>query len=59
MFDPEILVAEGTIDPEDRELFWYADSATDIWRDILTWYELKGEPLVPPSTIDDACSPPR
>jgi uncharacterized protein (TIGR00730 family) len=48
VFDPEFLVAEGTIDPEDRELFWFAESAQDIWRDILLWYELKGEPLLPP-----------
>ena len=48
VFDPEFLVAEGTIDAEDRDLFWYAESAADIWRDILLWYELKGEPLLPP-----------
>jgi len=48
VFDPDFLVAEGTIDPEDRDLFWYAESAADIWRDILLWYELKGEPLLPP-----------
>lgn len=47
VFDPEFLVAEGTIDPEDRDLFWYAESAEDIWRGILTWYEMKGEPLLP------------
>ncbi len=48
VLDFEVLVAEGTIDPEDRELFWYAESARDIWRDILSWYEMKGEPLLPP-----------
>ncbi len=46
-FDVDFLVGEGTIDPEDRELFWYAETAADIWRDILLWYELKGEPLLP------------
>jgi uncharacterized protein (TIGR00730 family) len=57
VFDPEFLVAEGTIDPEDRELFWYAESASDIWRDILTWYEMKGEPLLPLGSIAEVCGP--
>jgi uncharacterized protein (TIGR00730 family) len=48
VFDPEFLVAEGAIDPEDRELFWFAESAEEVWRDILCWYERKGEPLLPP-----------
>ncbi|MBN9491636.1 MAG: LOG family protein [Alphaproteobacteria bacterium] len=46
-FNPEFLVDEGVIDPEDRELFWFSESAEAIWRDILRWYELKGEPLCP------------
>ena len=48
VFDRDFLIAEGTIDPEDGELFWYAESAAEIWRDILHWYELKAEPLLPP-----------
>ena len=56
VFDPEFLVAEGTIEPEDRELFWYAETAEDIWRDILRWYELKGEPLLPPDA-EAFCAP--
>jgi uncharacterized protein (TIGR00730 family) len=48
VFNPDFLVDEGTIDPEDRDLFWYAETAEQIWRDILKWYELKGEPLLPP-----------
>lgn len=52
VFDPDFLVDEGTIEPEDRDLFWYAESAEDIWRDILLWYELKGEPLLPPGSAD-------
>ena len=51
VFDPDYLIAEGTIDPEDRELFWYAETAEAIWRDILIWYEMKGEPLLPPGSI--------
>jgi uncharacterized protein (TIGR00730 family) len=41
----DFLVAEGTIDPEDRELFWYAETAEEIWDGILHWYELNGMPL--------------
>jgi predicted Rossmann-fold nucleotide-binding protein len=57
VLDPEFLVAEGTIDSEDRELFWYAESAVEIWRDILSWYEMKGEPLLPPGSIAELCGP--
>ena len=49
-FDPEFLVDEGVIDPEDRDLFWFADSAEEAWRDILRWYEASGRPLLPPRT---------
>ncbi|MBD1545848.1 TIGR00730 family Rossman fold protein [Roseibium aggregatum] len=45
VFDPDFLVAEGVIDPEDRDLFWYAETAEEIWEDILRWYELAGKPL--------------
>ena len=44
-FDPDFLVAEGVIDPEDRELFWFAESADEVWRGILAWYEMTGTPL--------------
>jgi uncharacterized protein (TIGR00730 family) len=45
VFDADFLVAEGTIDPEDRELFWYAETADQIWQGILDWYELSGQSL--------------
>lgn len=45
VFDPEFLVEEGVIDPEDRELFWYAESAAEIWDDILRWYAQAGRSL--------------
>jgi uncharacterized protein (TIGR00730 family) len=45
-FDPEFFVEQGVIDPEDRELFWYAETPLDIWQGILRWYEKKGEPLL-------------
>jgi predicted Rossmann-fold nucleotide-binding protein len=44
--DLDYLVDEGTIDPEDRELFWFAESAREVWDGILRWYEISGEPLV-------------
>ncbi|MEZ5563799.1 MAG: TIGR00730 family Rossman fold protein [Gammaproteobacteria bacterium] len=44
-FNPDFLVDEGVIDPEDRELFWYAETADEIWAGIRRWYEINGEPL--------------
>ena len=46
VFDVDFLIEEGTIDPEDRELLWYANSAEDAWQTILRWYEMMGEPLL-------------
>lgn len=46
-FDVDFLVEEGVIDAEDRELFWYAESAEAIWRGILQWHETAGRPLLP------------
>ncbi|HEV2187538.1 MAG TPA: TIGR00730 family Rossman fold protein [Stellaceae bacterium] len=57
VFDTDFLVSEGTIDPEDRELFWYAETAADIWRDILLWYELRGTPLLPAGLAEEICGP--
>ncbi|MBV9968326.1 MAG: LOG family protein [Alphaproteobacteria bacterium] len=57
VFDADFLMAEGMIEPEDRDLFWYAETAEEIWRDILLWYELKGEPLLPPGAADEFCQP--
>jgi uncharacterized protein (TIGR00730 family) len=41
----DYLVEEGVIDIEDRELFWFAETAQEIWDGILRWYEVAGEPL--------------
>ena len=46
--DIDFLVEEGAIEREDRELFWYAESADDIWKSILAWHERRGVPLVTP-----------
>ena len=48
VFDPEFLVEEGMIDTEDRELFWFAETAEDTWLGILRWYEASGTPLLVP-----------
>ena len=53
-FDPEFLVDEGTIDPEDRELFWYAETAEETWHGILRWYEAAGAPLLEPGANQGA-----
>jgi uncharacterized protein (TIGR00730 family) len=44
--DFDFLVEEGVIDPEDKDLFWYAETAEEIWNGILEWYHKKGEPLI-------------
>ena len=45
VFNPDFLVDEGAIDPEDRDLFWYAETAEEIWEGIRRWYDINGEPL--------------
>ncbi|WP_442755269.1 TIGR00730 family Rossman fold protein [Methylocystis sp. JAN1] len=45
VFDPDFLVEEGVIAPEDRALFWYAETAPQIWEGILRWREKAGDPL--------------
>ena len=45
-FGSDFLVEEGVIDIEDRELFWFAETADDIWEGLLCWYERTGESLV-------------
>jgi uncharacterized protein (TIGR00730 family) len=46
-FNVDFLVDEGVIDEEDRELFWYAESAQEAWDGILRWHETNGVPLLP------------
>ena len=47
----DFLVDEGVIDPEDRDLFWFAETAQEIWNGILDWHDAGGEPLHTP-TLD-------
>ncbi len=44
--DVDFLVEEGTIDPEDRDLFWFAETAEDVWQGILDWYGNNGRSLL-------------
>jgi uncharacterized protein (TIGR00730 family) len=36
------LIEEGVIDPEDAELFWFAEDAAAIWNSIVGWYRRSG-----------------
>jgi uncharacterized protein (TIGR00730 family) len=45
-FDVAFLADEGVIDAEDRELFWFAETAKEIWDGILHWYDACGVPLL-------------
>jgi hypothetical protein len=42
VFDLDFLTSEGALDPEDRELFWYAESAEQIWSEIVAWHKRAG-----------------
>jgi uncharacterized protein (TIGR00730 family) len=44
--DFDFLLDEGVIDSEDRESFWFAETAGEAWQGILDWYEKFGEPLL-------------
>lgn len=48
LVDIDFLVDEGVIELEDRELFWYAETAEDVWRTIVAWNERNGTPLIAP-----------
>ena len=45
VIDFEFLADEGVIDAEDRELFWFAETANEIWSSIRDWYDACGAPL--------------
>lgn len=45
-FDVDFLVEEGVIDIEDRDLFWYAESAQEAWDEICEWHRGAGGPLL-------------
>ena len=43
LMDIDFLVDEGVIDPEDRDLFWFAETAQEAWESIQRWHEHSGE----------------
>ena len=47
-FDVDFLMREGMIDPEDRSLIAYAETATGIVDAIVQWHARAGLPLLPP-----------
>jgi len=46
-FDIDFLVDEGVIDAEDRDLFWFAETADDIWFGLQDWYLRNNDQLIP------------
>ena len=44
--DFDYLLDEGVIDYEDTKLFWFAESAQEIWDGILLWHHKNGTPLL-------------
>ena len=46
VFNLDALVEEGMIDPRDKELFHFVESARDAWDYILEWYAKRGRPLL-------------
>ncbi|WP_423823709.1 LOG family protein [Salinisphaera sp. SPP-AMP-43] len=50
--DIDFMIAEGVIDIEDGDLFWYAETADEIWDGIQRWYAACGEPLFLPGQFD-------
>ena len=47
--DFDFLADEGVIDLEDRDLFWYAETAEEIWDGLLGWYQRSGVDITSPS----------
>ena len=41
--DIDFMVEEGVIDPEDRELFWFAETAQEIWDGIVHWHAVNAD----------------
>jgi len=48
LIDFEFLMEQGVIDSEDRDSFWYAETAQEAWQGIVDWHDRSGDPLLPP-----------
>ncbi|HVO87543.1 MAG TPA: TIGR00730 family Rossman fold protein [Casimicrobiaceae bacterium] len=46
VIDFDFMLEEGVIDPEDANLFWFAESAADVWADINAYYRARGEDFI-------------
>lgn len=46
VFNAEFLAEVGSIAEEDRELFWYAETADEAWAGIVEWHRQNGSPLL-------------
>ena len=46
MLNFEMFVEEGVIDPEDLDIFKFAESAEEAWEMILQWHIDNGKPLI-------------
>ena len=44
--DFDFLLDEGVIDSEDRQSFWFAETADETWQGILDWYAKCDKPLL-------------
>ncbi len=45
LIDFDMLEIEGVIDPEDKELFWFAESAAEAWEGMKAWHIANKTPL--------------
>ncbi len=43
--DFDFLIDEGVITRHDRSLFWFAETANEIWQSIIDWHKANGTPL--------------
>lgn len=43
----DFMLKQGVISAEDHQLFWYAETAEEIWSGILDWHQKRGKPLLP------------
>lgn len=46
-FNADFLAEEGTIDPEDRELFGFAETGAEAWDIVCRWHAAAGTPDFP------------
>jgi predicted Rossmann-fold nucleotide-binding protein len=51
LVDFEFLVDEGVIDPEDLDLFWFAETAEEIWAGIRDWHADARTPAQPDANV--------